>query len=357
MRPQRSAYPPMAMRTNDFDYQLPPNLIAQTPIEPRDSSRLLVLDGDSGRIEHRRFFELAEHLRAGDVLVFNDSRVLPARLQARREGTGGKAEFLLLMRLQPGIWRAIGKPGRGLKPGTRFQVDGNSHRELWLEVLDASDDGSWTLRLSSEDEIGAVGQIPLPPYIHTPLNDPERYQTVYARVPGSVAAPTAGLHFTPRLLDRLDAKGVRQVYVTLHVGLDTFRPVRGEDPRDHKIYGEYFELGEKASEEIDAAQREGRRVIAVGTTSVRLLEQAAMCSEEKGSRKILPTSGLAELYVLPGHRFRVVNGMITNFHLPRTTLLMLVSAFAGRERVLSAYREAISLGYRFYSFGDGMLLL
>ncbi len=345
------------MRTSDFDYYLPPHLIAQTPVEPRDSSRLLVIYRDTGHMEHRRFYELGDHLREGDVLVFNDSRVIPARLYGRREGTGGRVEFLLLLRLKPGVWRAVGKPGRRLKPGSRSRIEGDSGSELWIEVLEATEDGVRTVRLSSEEGIERVGQIPLPPYIHTLLDDPERYQTVYARVLGSVAAPTAGLHFTTGLLETLKAKGVQQVYVTLHVGLDTFRPVREEDPVEHRLHGEYFELDKDAAAQINAARREGRRVIAVGTTSVRLLEQASLYAEGKGSSELLPVSGWAELYILPRHRFRLVDAMITNFHLPRTTLLMLVSAFAGRELVLDAYREAIAREYRFYSFGDGMVIL
>ena len=345
------------MRTSDFDYQLPPNLIAQKPVEPRDSSRLLVLHRDTQALEHQGFYELARYLQEGDVLVFNDSRVIPARLQGWREGTCGRVEFLLLRRLQPGVWKSLGKPGRRLKPGRRFRIEAGPGSELWIEVLDAAEDGMRTVRLSSEEGIERAGQIPLPPYIHTPLEDPERYQTVYSRVLGSIAAPTAGLHFTPGLLESLEAKGVRQIYVTLHAGSDSFRPVRGDDPREHKLHGEHFELGPDAASQLNAARREGRRIIAVGTTSVRLLEQAAASSEDGGSTELQPTSGWTELCILPGHRFRLVDAMITNFHLPRTTLLMLVSAFAGREYILNAYREAIAKDYRFYSFGDAMLIL
>ena len=346
------------MRTSDYDYHLPPHLIAQTPAEPRDSSRLLVLHRDTGHMEHRgRFHELVNYLREGDVLVFNNSRVIPARLHARREDTGGRVEFLLLLRLQPGVWKAVGRPSRRLMPGSRFLIEGNTQTELWIEVLEATEDGLRTVRLSSEEGIESAGQMPLPPYIHTPLDNPERYQTVYSRVPGSVAAPTAGLHFTPELLETLRDRGIRQVYVTLHVGLDTFRPLRAEDPREHMIHGEYFQIDEDAAAQLNASRKDGRRVIAVGTTSVRLLEQVALYAENRGPAEPVPTSGLAELYILPGHRFRVVDAMITNFHLPRTTLLMLVSAFAGRDRVLNAYQEAIAREYRFYSFGDGMLII
>ena len=343
------------MRTGDFDYHLPPHLIAQTTVEPRDSSRLLVLHRSSGALEHRSFHDLGEYLRKGDLLVFNDSRVVPARVLARREETGGKAEFLLLTRLEPGIWRAIGRPGRSLRLGSRFLAEGDP--ELRIEVVEAADNGVRTVRLSRDDGLDSAGQLALPPYIHEPLEDPERYQTVYSRPPGSVAAPTAGLHFTSELLEALKAQGVLQAFVTLHVGLDTFRPVQGDYPTEHAIHGEYYELGEEAAAELNAARTEGRRVVAVGTTCVRLLEQVALRSEEGGSSELAPTAGWADLYILSGHRFRVVDSMVTNFHLPRTTLLMLVSAFAGRKLVLEVYRKAIEEGYRFYSFGDVMLIL
>jgi S-adenosylmethionine:tRNA ribosyltransferase-isomerase len=264
----------------------------------------------------------------------------------------------------------VGKPGRRLRPGSRFIIEGHPSNSLTLEVLEAAEEDIRIVRLSTEEGLDTVGHIPLPPYIHTPLDDGERYQTVYSRAPGSVAAPTAGLHFTPELLESLAVKGVQQVYATLHVGLDTFRPIRSEAPEEHKLHGEYFELSEDGAARLNAARREGRRIIAVGTTSVRLLEQAALLSDKAGAlagtpvspiedrhRELLPTSGWADLYILPGHRFRVVDAMITNFHLPRTTLLMLVSALAGRELILKAYREAVSEEYRFYSFGDGMLIL
>ncbi len=346
-----------SLRTSDFDYHLPHHLIAQTPVEPRDSSRLLVLHRDTGHMEHRGFHQLPEYLRPGDVLVFNDTRVVPARLYGRREGTGGRAEFLLLQRVEPGVWRCLGRPGRRLRPGIRFSIDGTTGDDLWVEVLEVGEDGVRTVRLSSEEVIERAGQIPLPPYVHTRLEDPERYKTVYSRVLGSVAAPTAGLHFTPELLEKLAAQDVRQIYVTLHVGLDTFRPVKVEDPREHSIHTEHFQLGQDAAEELNAARREGRRIIAVGTTSVRVLEQVALTSQRKGSKEMPPTEGWAELFILPGHQFRMVDTMITNFHLPRSTLLMLVSAFAGRDLILRAYQEAIAREYRFYSFGDGMVIL
>ena len=352
------------MRTSDFDYHLPQRLIAQTPAEPRDSSHLLVLHRDTGRMEHRIFQDLPDYLVEGDLLVLNDSRVIPARLYGHREDTGGKVELLLLHRLPGGAWRAMGKPGRALRPGVRVLIDGDGDPGLTVEILEASEEGLRTVRLSSEEAALQAGHTPLPSYIRRLPPDLQRYQTVYSRVDGSAAAPTAGLHFTHELLETLAAKGVHLTYVSLHVGVDTFRPVRADAPTEHKLHGEYFALGEAAAAELNAARRDGRRIVAVGTTSVRLLEQIAQDAEARGDHQILPLDGWASLYILPGHRFRLVNAMITNFHLPRTTLLMLVSAFAGsdpsagsgRDLILRAYQEAIQLEYRFYSFGDCMLI-
>ena len=343
------------MKTSDFDYHLPPELIAQTPLEPRDRSRLMVLSRLSGEITHRKFHELTEYLKPGDVLVFNDSRVIPARLCGRKEGSGGRVEILLLRRLKEGEWEALVKPGRRVKPGTVVDItggiNGNGSR-LLVKVKEAGDNGVRVVELSDEALVPSVGKVPLPPYIHTPLADPERYQTVYARDSGSVAAPTAGLHLTPELLDIIRKKGVETLFVTLHIGLDTFQPVREENPRRHLIHREYGEITPQAAEELNRARAQGRRLLCVGTTSVRLVEQGAL--EGDG---IAPFKGWADLFILPGHSFRAVDGLITNFHLPRSTLLMLVCAFAGRELVLRAYAEAIREGYRFYSFGDGMLIL
>jgi S-adenosylmethionine:tRNA ribosyltransferase-isomerase len=344
------------VRTSDFDYHLPPEMIAQTPIEPRDHSRLLVLHRDTNRMEHRRFYEVVEYLREGDLLVLNDSRVIPARLHGRRDGTGGRVEVLLLRRLEPCKWEALAKPGKRLRPGARVIVVGKDGAQLEVEVLEDRGEGLKLVQLSSEEGIEQAGEMPLPPYVHTPLADSERYQTVYSRAPGSVAAPTAGLHFTQPLLERINGMGVRTAFVTLHVGLDTFRPVAVEDLNEHRLHSEAFTLPETTAVELNAARREGRRVIAVGTTSVRTLEQVSLWVERQGT-DIQPVSAWAELFILPGHRFRTVQAMITNFHLPRSTLLMLVSAFAGRERILATYQEAIAQGYRFYSFGDGMLIL
>ena len=340
------------MRTSDFDYPMPRNLIAQTPLEPRDHSLLLVVHRSTGALEHRRFYEVGHFLKPGDLLVLNDSRVIPARLKGRKLGTGGSVEILLLYRMGTGLWKALVKPGRRLRPGAKFEVDG-----VIVEVLEDTGGGTRLIHLADEGIIQRAGEMPIPPYIKIPLADRERYQTVYARADGSAAAPTAGLHFSPELLQGLGQDGIRFAYVTLHVGLDTFRPVQSEEPWKHKLHSEYFELGEEAAREINLAHAEGRRIISVGTTSVRVLEQAALLSDGKGDNTLAPASGWADLFILPGHRFRLVDGLITNFHLPRSTLLMLVCAFVGRDLVMEAYLEAIGRGYRLYSFGDAMLLL
>lgn len=350
------------MRTGDFDYRLPSKRIAQTPLEPRDSSRLLVLHRTTGRLEHRGFPDILEFLRPGDVMVFNRSRVIPGRLLGHRDDTGGKVELLLLRRGSPGTWLALAKPGRRLRPGVKVVVEprvpspgGGPKERTIIEILASHLDGIKTIGVVSDEEIAALGEVPLPPYIHQPLMDPERYQTVFATAPGSAAAPTAGLHFTERLMEGLRTAGVELAFVTLHVGLDTFRPVQHEDPAKHEIHTEHFELGDDAAEALNRARDRGSRVVAVGTTVVRVLEQAALLA--RGEGPLAPVSGQAGLFILPGHEFRVVDALITNFHLPRSSLLMLVSAFAGRERVLEAYREAVEREYRFYSFGDAMLLL
>lgn len=345
------------IRTSDFDYSLPEEFIAQSPIEPRDKSRLMIVHKANGSLEHRRFYEIVDLLQTGDVLVLNDSRVIPARIRGRRRG-GGKVEMLLLRSLEKGIWEALVKPARYFKVGDKIEVV-NSRGESaegsnLAEVLGVGDMGLRTIRFTREELLEGLGQTPLPPYIHAPLLDPERYQTVYAREKGSVAAPTAGLHFTTGLLDRLKDKGVELAFVTLHVGLDTFRPIRVEDPRQHSIHKEYGELSREMAEKISKAKAEGRRIICVGTTAVRVLEQAALVSNFE---VVDPFRGWVSLFILPGHKFRLVDGLITNFHLPRSTLLMLVSAFAGQERIKNAYKQAIESGYRFYSFGDAMFIV
>ena len=343
------------LRTSDFDYELPESLIAQTPIEPRDHSRLMSLCRADGSIRHHHFYELPQLLRPGDLMVFNDSRVMPARLQGRRS-TGGAIELLLLSRLSPGIWRAIGRPGRLLRPGSAFEVvgEGGSMRG---EVLEIEPDGERIIRLGGrlydEERLRDIGEVPLPPYITETLADSERYQTVYAREEGSAAAPTAGLHFTDELLERVRDVGVQTVFVTLHVGWGTFRPVKDDDPTEHTMHAEYWELTAKAADAIRCAKAEGRRVISVGTTAVRLLENAASLSADD-----LPHagSGWADIFITPGYRFKVVDALITNFHLPRSTLLMLTSAFTSRDMMLRAYSEAVERRYRFYSFGDAMFI-
>jgi S-adenosylmethionine:tRNA ribosyltransferase-isomerase len=337
------------MNTSDFDYPLPPELIAQTPAEPRDQSRLLVLRRSDGSLEHHRFSDIVDFIRASDVLVLNDTRVIPARLQGQK-GSGGRVEILLLRRLEPGLWEALVRPSQRIAVGERVEVG-----TAYVDVLERKEEGVRIVRFADEALVESLGQVPLPPYIHHYRGDRERYQTVYSREKGSVAAPTAGLHFTPRLLDRIREKGVDLVFVTLHVGLDTFRPIREEDPRQHRIHQEFGVLSPEAAGRLARARAEGRRIICVGTTAVRLVEQAALKSERPG--EVHPFQGWVDLFILPGHRFRLVDAMITNFHLPRSTLLMLVSAFAGQELVRQAYAEAVRERYRFYSFGDAMLVL
>jgi S-adenosylmethionine:tRNA ribosyltransferase-isomerase len=331
------------VKTSDFDYELPELSIAQTPAEPRDSSRLLVLHRRTGEIEHRVFRDIKEYIKPGDLLVLNQTRVIPARIFAKKE-TGGRVELLLLRRRDTVTWEAL-VGGKGMRVGTNVRVENGPHAEI-KESLEGSER---LVQFSEpiEPYFSQVGHVPLPPYIHEKINDPERYQTVYAREPGSAAAPTAGLHFTPELLSELQAVGVKVAYVTLHVGLDTFAPVNEEDPNEHKIHTEWCELTDETADLIQQTKQAGGRVIAVGTTSVRTLESAGM----------KPFSGATSIYILPGYEFKVVDAMITNFHLPRSTLIMLVSAFAGRKKILETYQTAIKEGYRFYSFGDAMLIL
>ena len=339
------------MRTADFDYHLPPERIAQTPIEPRHASRLLVLHRAADRVEHRTFWDIGDYLRPGDLLVVNQTRVIPARIFARKP-TGGRVELLLLKRLDGTTWEAL-VGGKRVSSGMKLALEGGPQAEI-LQTMEGS------RRLVRFDQpvepyLEQSGQMPLPPYIHTPLSDPERYQTVYARQPGSAAAPTAGLHFTPELMARLNGSGIQFAEVTLHVGLDTFAPVTEDDPQTHTIHTEWCEVTPAAAAQINAARQKGGRIIAVGTTSVRTLETAA--------RQALPgdavgaCSGATGLYILPGFEFKAVDALVTNFHLPRSTLLMLVSAFASRDQILSVYREAVRREYRFYSFGDAMLIL
>jgi S-adenosylmethionine:tRNA ribosyltransferase-isomerase len=340
------------MKTKDFSYELPEALIAQTPIEPRDHSRLMAIDRAQGAVEHRHFYDLPAYLRAGDVLVINDTRVMPARLIGRRLPGGGACEVLLLRQCAPVLWEALVRPGRRLQPGARMAFgDGR----LTAGIEQKTEDGGRIVRFDVADgaleaALDELGQMPLPPYIHEKLADKERYQTVYAREKGSAAAPTAGLHFTPELMGRIAAMGVEIVPVMLHVGLGTFRPVKAESLDQHRMHSEFYSVSQDAAGRINAAKAEGRRVIAVGTTSVRVLESAAR------DGRLAAGSGWTDIFITPGYRFDMVDGMITNFHLPESTLLMLVSAFLGRERALWAYGQAVREGYRFFSFGDAMLI-
>ncbi|MFN8556175.1 MAG: tRNA preQ1(34) S-adenosylmethionine ribosyltransferase-isomerase QueA [Dehalococcoidia bacterium] len=340
------------MRTDDFDFALPRTCIAQTPVEPRDSARLMVLRRAEERIEHRLFRDIGEYLRPGDLLVMNDTRVLRARLRGRLEG-GGAAEALLLRPEGPNLWRALVRPGRRLRAG-RTLAFGPENAPVVVEVAAVLEEGERLLRFPVGVDPDTLGETPLPPYIHAPLADSERYQTVYAREPGSAAAPTAGLHFTAGLLDRLRAAGVATATVTLHIGPGTFRPVSVDDPHDHPMHSEHYRITASAASAIATARGRGGRIVCVGTTAVRVVESVAETWASQGPGT---AEGWTELLILPGHRFRLVDALITNFHLPRSTLLMLVSALAGREFILRAYREAVVAGYRFFSFGDAMLIL
>ncbi|MEN6523502.1 MAG: tRNA preQ1(34) S-adenosylmethionine ribosyltransferase-isomerase QueA [Anaerolineaceae bacterium] len=339
------------MKTSDFDYYLPPECIAQVPVEPRDSSRLLVMYRDSNTLEHKVFSQLGDYLRSGDVLVLNQTRVIPARVMAKKV-TGGKVELLLLRKEDSTRWEVL-VGGKKVRVGTKLLV-GDTLTAVVQDDLGASR-RKVIFNQPVEPFLAQSGQMPLPPYIHTKLQDPERYQTVYSTIEGSAAAPTAGLHFTPALLASLSRHGIQIARVTLHVGLDTFAPVTEENAEEHIIHTEWCEMTAENASIINMAARQGGRVIAVGTTSVRTLETAAQSAAE-GERvgcHIGPTS----LFIMPGYQFKAVDGMITNFHLPKSTLLMLVSAFAGRDNILAAYKTAVESGYRFYSFGDAMLIL
>ena len=351
------------MKTSDFDYNLPTELIAQVPIEPRDTSRLLVLNRSNGVITHNnKFSDITEYLKTGDVLVFNNSRVMPARLNGVKLDTGGKIEILLLKRMDDSLWEALVKPGKRVKIGTKIEIhndfiSGNGNKaSVIAEIVGIKDDGIKLVRFSDESVLPCLGKMPLPPYIHTPLANPERYQTVYADADktGSAAAPTAGLHFTHELLEKLEKQGVICLFTTLHVGLDTFRPVQGEDPLEHTMHYEYGYISKEVADEISCAKSEGRRVICVGTTSVRLVEYVAGISK---NATLEAFDGWVNLFILPGYKFHIPDAIITNFHLPKSTLLMLVSAFSGTELIKKAYQEAIDRKYRFYSFGDAMLIL
>lgn len=343
------------MFVDEFDYDLPEELIAQTPVYPRDSSRLLVVDRRSQTLSHRTFRDVVEYLQAGDVLVVNDTRVIPARLFAKRP-TGGKVEVLLLRNVGENKWECLVRPGRKIRLGDLVEVHKDGELLATGKVLERTEYGGrviqWECAGGFERLLEVAGTIPLPPYIHEPLKDPERYQTVYAAVPGSAAAPTAGLHFTPELLQKVEDKGVSIEKITLDVGLGTFRPVKERTVEEHVMHDEHFTISPDAADAINQARQRGGKVVAVGTTVVRALESAAC-----GDGAVAPYSGNTRLFIYPGYKFKVVDRLITNFHLPKSTLLMLVSAFAGKELIMRAYREAVAQRYRFFSFGDAMLIL
>ena len=341
------------MKTSDFFYELPEELIAQDPLEDRTASRLLVLDRKTDKLEHKIFSDVINYLNLGDCLVINNTRVIPARLIGEKEGTGGKVEILLLKRRENDIWEALVKPGKKLRPGARV-IFGDGR--LKAEILEIAEEGNRLVKFYYEgifeEILDSLGEMPLPPYITHKLEDKEMYQTVYAKFDGSAAAPTAGLHFTNELLEKIRQKGIRIASITLHVGLGTFRPVKVEDVNNHHMHTEWYEVNKEATDIINETKKNGGRVICVGTTSCRTIESVA---DENGLMSA--KTGETDIFIYPGYKFKVMDGLITNFHLPESTLVMLVSAFAGKERVLSAYETAVKERYRFFSFGDAMILL
>lgn len=340
------------MKTSDFYYELPKELIAQTPVEPRDSSRLMVLNRETGEIEHRHFYDILDYLNEGDLLVCNDSRVLPARIFGVKE-TGARVEFLLLKQISGNRWETLCKPGKKAREGAEF-IFGDGIMKA--KIAGVTEDGNRIVDFDCNESFFAaldkIGQMPLPPYITEELKDRERYQTVYSHELGSAAAPTAGLHFTEELMEKLRAKGVNIAYVTLHVGLGTFRPVKVDDVTKHKMHSEHYEIPEETARLINQTKQNGKRVIAVGTTSCRTLESVASFYGE-----IKPCDGFTDIFIYPGYEFKVLDGLITNFHLPESTLIMLVSAFAGYDNIMNAYKTAVEEKYRFFSFGDAMLII
>ncbi len=340
------------MKSSDFFYELPQELIAQVPLAQRSSSRLLVLDRVSGEMEHRTFSDLKSYLKEGDCLVLNNTRVIPARLLGVKADTGGKMEFVLLKNISRDVWEVLLKPGKRAKPGAKFIFGDGA---LQAEIMEVVEGGNRLVRFEYEgvfnEVLDRIGLMPLPPYITTKLQDKERYQTVYSKLRGSAAAPTAGLHFTPELLGEIAQKGIKTAYLTLHVGLGTFRPVKVEDVEAHVMHSEYYSLDAAAAEIINRTRENGGRIVAVGTTSCRVLETLAA---EDGTVK--PAEGWTDIFIYPGYRLKIVDALVTNFHLPESTLIMLVSAFAGRENILNAYDTAVKMKYRFFSFGDAMLI-
>lgn len=340
------------MKKSDFYYYLPEELIAQTPLEQRDSSRMLILDKATGKVTHSRFYNILDHLEEGDLLVMNNSRVIPARIFGTRKDTGANVEFLLLKQIENNKWETLVKPGKKAKPGTEFDFSG----VMTGYIEDIGKEGVRIVRFESDENIytalDKIGQMPLPPYIKETLKDNERYQTVYSDPLGSAAAPTAGLHFTQELISELHNKGVNTAYVTLHVGLGTFRPVKEDEITDHIMHSEHYELPAKTVKLIKETKAKGKRVIAVGTTTTRTLESVA---RDKG--ELIPCEGWTDIFIYPPYDFKVLDGLITNFHLPESTLVMLVSAFAGYDNTMNAYKEAVEEKYRFFSFGDSMMII
>lgn len=340
------------MKVSDFNFDLPEELIAQHPLEKRDTSRLMVLDRETGEIEHKHFYDILDYLKEGDTLVLNNTRVLPARLIGEKEGTGGKIEFLLLKRIEGDKWECLAKPGKRAKIGQRFVFGDGS---LKCTVIDIVEEGNRVIEFEYEgifeQVLDSLGEMPLPPYITEKLEDKERYQTVYSKEKGSAAAPTAGLHFTKDLLEKINSKGIKIAYLTLHVGLGTFRPVKVNDINEHVMHSEFYELDEENAAIINETKARGGRVIPVGTTSTRTLETIA---SEDG--KVKAQNGWTDIFIYPGYKFKVVDALITNFHLPESTLIMLVSALANKECVMNAYNEAVKNKYRFFSFGDSMFI-
>ena len=353
IRPENHNEDELGLHTSDYYFELPPELIAQDPLEDRSSSRLLTLDKKTGAVEHHHFREILDFLREGDCLVLNNTKVIPARLYGVKEDTGATIEVLLLKRHEKDVWETLVKPGKKAKPGTRLSFGDGLLR---AEVLEVVEEGNRLIRFEYEgiweELLDRLGEMPLPPYITHKLADKNRYQTVYAKYEGSAAAPTAGLHFTEELLAQVEAKGVKLAYVTLHVGLGTFRPVKVDNVKEHHMHSEYYQVTREAADIINGTKAAGGRVICVGTTSCRTIESAA---DDNGVLK--PCCGNTEIFIYPGYRFKVLDALITNFHLPESTLLMLVSALAGREHVLQAYEEAIRERYRFFSFGDAMFIM
>lgn len=341
------------MNVEEFDYDLPESLIAQTPLKDRDQSRLLVLGRNSGNIEHKHFKDVINYLETGDTLVLNDTRVMPARLFGLKEETGAKVEMLMLTRIENNDWEVLLKPAKRIKVGNKLSF---GEGKIIAECIEELDQGGRIMRLHYEgileERLNELGEMPLPPYIKERSDDPDRYQTVYAKESGSAAAPTAGLHFTDELLDEIRAKGINIAFITLHVGLGTFRPVSVEDINDHEMHSEYYQMTQETANLLNQTKKEGHRIISVGTTSTRTLETI-----RRDYNEFVAVSGWTDIFIYPGFTYKAIDGLITNFHLPKSTLVMLVSAFSSRENILNAYKEAVKLEYRFFSFGDAMLII